>query len=175
VVSFICLFVAGPLGGAMSLSQQGGLRHLCKFALGAFTLAQPHVAGAFARAPLPDVVDGSLWTVRYEFLCYVAVPLLGLLWMRPRKMLTGGLFLLFIVLYTLWRYGYLTVLNGRYSEIFGALDQWPHLATYFLAGSLFYLYRDRIPFSRRLFWISVTLVAITALLLRGLTLTMPRL
>jgi peptidoglycan/LPS O-acetylase OafA/YrhL len=35
--------------------------------------------GVFADAPFPNVIDGSLWSIRVEVLCYFGVVLLGLL------------------------------------------------------------------------------------------------
>lgn len=35
-----------------------------------------NLPGVFSHLPLPGAVNGSLWTLRYEFLCYLVVPVL---------------------------------------------------------------------------------------------------
>jgi hypothetical protein len=37
-----------------------------------------HLPGMFSHNPFSSGIDGSLWTLRYEALCYVAVLALGL-------------------------------------------------------------------------------------------------
>lgn len=45
---------------------------------------QPGYSSCFTSLPLPNVVNGSLWTIQYELLCYMALPLLGFLGLLKR-------------------------------------------------------------------------------------------
>ena len=49
--------------------------------------AQNELPGVFAQNPLPSVINGSLWTLRVEFLCYVSVALVGSVGLVPRNWL----------------------------------------------------------------------------------------
>ncbi len=45
--------------------------------------------GVFRDAPYPDIVNGSLWTLRLEFTCYLGVAVLGLARMLNRPLVLG--------------------------------------------------------------------------------------
>lgn len=48
--------------------------------------AQNELPGVFAQNPLPSVINGSLWTLRVEFLCYVSVALVGSIGLAQRNL-----------------------------------------------------------------------------------------
>ncbi len=103
--------------------------------------------GVFDKNPTPSVVNGSLWTLQYEFLMYLGVLALGKLkLLRPSVVLI----LLAAVLVLNWRW------VGGYYVSFGAP---------FVAGAALYLWRDRIPLDGRLAALSA--VALVASLLTG--------
>lgn len=70
----LCIFVVAPLaGGSMSyLFGVGALKEIAKIAL----LETPFVPGTFADLPQP-AINGAIWTIAYEFRCYLLVILLG--------------------------------------------------------------------------------------------------
>lgn len=45
--------------------------------------------GVFAHNPLPDIVNGSLWTLRLEFSCYLMVAALGLARLLTPRIVAG--------------------------------------------------------------------------------------
>lgn len=86
----------------------------------------PVLPGVFGGLPYHDAVNGSLWTLQYEFTMYGAVLTLGVLDLLS---LPVALFATAITLLMSWRY-----IGGYWGE-FGAC---------FAAGSALYLGRDRI-------------------------------
>jgi peptidoglycan/LPS O-acetylase OafA/YrhL len=82
----ICVLVIAPIGGAdlTSLGVSDWWRLLARM----LTLKSPQVAGVFVGWPVPGL-NGSMWTIVYEFRCYIVAALLGLagLYRRPRLFL----------------------------------------------------------------------------------------
>lgn len=151
-LAFVLLFsmlVIGPLLTTLPLPHYlahpdtlGYLRNLGLF------IAQPGLPGVYADNPLPSMVNGSLWTLKFEVFCYLAVALIG--WRRrldPANM--AALALACTVAAQLYHgpgHGYLFYLS------------------YFLAGAALYLGRARVPVSARLFCLALGLLVAAALL-----------
>lgn len=96
--------------------------------------------GVFAGNPLPNYTNGSLWTIPIEFHCYLIVLLLGTVSIFKKR----GLILI-ITIYSLSSYGF-SWLHGDDSNTY--LNRF---LAFFLAGMCFWLWRDKIPFSK---WIA---------------------
>jgi peptidoglycan/LPS O-acetylase OafA/YrhL len=93
--------------------------------------------------PHSTLIDGSLWTLPYEFLCYLMVGALGIfgLWTRHKRL--GCLVVVAIGLVCLVRYNF----PGRLPLV-DRLLEYPHaasFATWFCTGALAYLLADHIP------------------------------
>ncbi len=90
----------------------------------------PHV---FENNPYPEAINGSLWSLSYEFSMYLVL-LLGYKFKENKRILIGLLFLL----YALSVYGQFNVqvLSTFFSEIHLDTTQLYRLATLFLAGSI---------------------------------------
>jgi peptidoglycan/LPS O-acetylase OafA/YrhL len=74
IVAFlICAFIVPLLAGAVALTGQEELNLLKRLAL----LLEPAVGGAFPSLA-HDSVNGSMWTIAYEFRCYLLVIALAL-------------------------------------------------------------------------------------------------
>ena len=96
----------------------------------------------------PDhALNGSLWSIPYEFWCYIGVLALGIV--RIRK---GALLAIFaaIVAANVWteftgkKFG-----GGIVSLVLGWPNLWFRMAPCFIAGMLLYAYRDCVPRSSR--------------------------
>lgn len=130
------IFVLGPmctqLSGSEYFHSMATYRYLVNITMYA---SQPTLPGVFLDTPLQGMVNGSLWTLKFEFFCYVLLAILsitGLLGMR--SVLAGAvLCVLGGVFYTGPGYGYI------------------FYASFFLAGSALYLWRRHVPLNGMLF------------------------
>lgn len=103
--------------------------------------------GVFLTNPLPIAVNGSLWTLPYEFIMYLVVLFFGLVGFLKKKWLMVALVIFLALLQFL-------LLNQHQYEVF-RIDQivlpWlNNLAVLFLTGTLMFLFRKKIPLDYRL-------------------------
>jgi peptidoglycan/LPS O-acetylase OafA/YrhL len=87
LVVLLLTLVVGPLLTRLSAADYFRAGGTWKF-LGGNLLIFPvqfDLPGVFTTAPYPNAVDGSLWTIRVEVLCYVGVAVLGLLGLLRRR------------------------------------------------------------------------------------------
>ena len=109
-------------------------------------LSEPGAPGIFPGMPLP-ALNGSVWTIAYEFRCYILVAALGLLGFRKLRpaILVGAIACLFVD--TL---GIPSKTSPVIDLVFGMPDQTVRLTGMFAVGMLFYLYQERIPYDARI-------------------------
>jgi peptidoglycan/LPS O-acetylase OafA/YrhL len=108
---------------------------------------QDGISHTLANAPYGPAWNGSLWTLIYEFLCYLAIGALLFVTRGRRTLVVGALVLCAAVWTVEWHAG-----TTGFVESFG------FLGSIFLAGSLIALYADRIPLDWRLGVLGVILV-----------------
>jgi peptidoglycan/LPS O-acetylase OafA/YrhL len=102
--------------------------------------------GLFLHNPRPHLVNGSLWTIPFEGVCYASLALLALAGVVRRR----SHFLLAVAIA-------FTVLGARSAwlhDIVWTLPG-PFLVMCFLVGVTFYLYRDAVAYDFRLFAVSL--------------------
>jgi peptidoglycan/LPS O-acetylase OafA/YrhL len=159
VAVLFSVFVAGALGAADGHAYWRSFdgRQLFDLAKRVLTLRLPHTPETFGRLHF-QAVNGAIWTVRYEFACYVGVALLGLAGVYRRRWLVPGLAGLALAAYGAqnW-FGW--AISGRDIPVIGVPANWPRLATYFLVGMSCCLYRDRLRFEGRAALVSLTALA----------------
>ncbi len=102
-------------------------------------LNQTNIGALLEHAPLPRLINHSLWTLQYEFICYLALTVFGMIALRRRA---PGIFLapllICLMLFAatvLVRGMHPPTTPGRVLEFF----------TFFSIGTCAYLFRDRIP------------------------------
>ncbi len=168
-----CAFVVGPLAADRPADYWRGFPFLT-FLVQGLNLQGPVTPPVFGDVVHP-VMNGSLWSIRYEFLCYVGVAALGLLGVLRRPPLVLLVFVGVFTVFVLQVQVGLPIRGSRYSWVYGLPGLWPRLGSSFLAGSVFYVYRDRIVYSRGLFAAAIFGLAVAAALpfLRCLTLAIP--
>lgn len=98
--------------------------------------------GVFAHNPYPAFVNGSLWTLEYEFTCYLVVAALGRTGCL-NALTVGSLFLMSII--------GTSVRAGFGQSIYGFAPFYAvQFSMYFFAGSILYFLREIIPLDGRL-------------------------
>ncbi|HTA16633.1 MAG TPA: acyltransferase [bacterium] len=143
VCFWLCVFALAPFVGAQL--SPGAVGHQCLWFL---CLSQPFLAGAFQGLHYP-FLNGSLWTIPYEFRCYLAVPLLGYLGLlEPRRrfwfLALVALLLALNVAQNLYRLfpapgSNLAVLG---EIVFGTPEKNIRFFAVFGVGALFHLFRE---------------------------------
>jgi peptidoglycan/LPS O-acetylase OafA/YrhL len=93
--------------------------------------------------------------------CYCIVPLLGLVGLLRRRTAVLGLFSAVLLVHNLYH------IPG-YQDTACYL---PRLTAYFLAGIALYLYRDKIPYSRK--WLLASIATVAVSTFWGLSITLP--
>ena len=141
---WICLLVIvvvfAPIAALMHAGPDGvdaptGIAYL--LTNGLFTHAQEGIGLTLRGVPFANSWDGSLWTLRYEFACYIllgAVLSLALLRRRP-----GGLAVVFAACLVLTIMGFEDGIHLPATLLWTA-----YLGTYFFAGSLLFVYADKV-------------------------------
>lgn len=134
--SLFCAFVVGPLGAQpqkyFEAFWYGG------FVKSLFFLQIPEVPDVFQGQPYPSI-NGSMWSVSLEFICYIFVLVAGSLGIIRRKVvwLFIAIALYAVVLYQTFGFSLPYVLLD---------NPLLRLATFFLIGGCFYLYRNFISY-----------------------------
>ena len=157
IVAFILsIVVVGPLAGAdmSALKGAGWIKQLVYM----LVLAYPRLPNAFAGLPYP-LLNGSMWTIPYEFRCYILIAILGLLGMLRRKVLFGVTLIALLLISA-----FLTVRNSvptMLTNLTGYPEGTLRFSTIFISGSAFYIFRGAISYRN-------DLALIAAILLVGL-------
>ena len=158
-VSFwLCVFVLAPLGQADSkVFSLHGILHNAHMNL---LLRDPDAPGVFRGLPIP-ALNGSVWTISYEFRCYLLVPIIAaaawLLRISMSKMRWGILALTCAGLLANSMH-WVPARTGVYTDITGVAAVDLRFAAVFGVGALFYLFREKIPLNNFLAAASVVLL-----------------
>ena len=94
--------------------------------------------GVFETLPFAGYVNSSLWTLKYEVLCYIGLAALGLAGLfkpRVRGIAAAGMAILIATIF---------LSSPRNYEDYGFLDNFRYFVVFFGAGVLAYLVRDRL-------------------------------
>ena len=144
VATSVCAFLVTPLFAppGFTLDAIEAARTIGANLLLANHFPIPHL---FAANPV-HAVDGALWSIRFEFLCYIGVALIGIVALPASRFVLPLLYAL-IVLTWCW-----LDITGRkpggpewLREWIGWPYSWFHVLPNFLAGMIVYHWRDRLP------------------------------
>jgi peptidoglycan/LPS O-acetylase OafA/YrhL len=140
----------GTLAGFLA-APESPLTYIARNVL--LVIAQPNIRGLLANVPAPFMLNGSLWTLAYEFGCYLAVAALGIVGIirrTPALVAIASLVLFCSYLGLTWHFAIRGDTIGL--DVFS-------LFVYFGFGSAAYLLRDRIPMT---WWLASLCVAVLA-------------
>jgi len=114
--------------------------------------------GVFENNVYKNSVNGSLWTIPFEVICYLIVAILGIL-----KLLNSKKFIiLFFFLNLYFVYYGRSVSPSGWGHFWGLeISQIQELFTYFLAGMAFFVLRDYIKIDRHFAMISIVILSLS--------------
>lgn len=151
VAGLFCALVVGPIGSGNVAHYLRAIHwpHFCfdlatlKFVLWRYDVSFPVFSAS------TNNINGSLWTIRIEFECYLLVIVFGLLQIyRKPQFLVGIMLALFAGFALLQTPPDWLAHRAGIADISAHL----HLFVAFVAGMCGYLYRDKIPYAPALFW-----------------------
>jgi peptidoglycan/LPS O-acetylase OafA/YrhL len=142
VASLFSLLVVAPIASWDSLHVTS--RDVLGSIYRLLVMGVPSVPGVFLHNPYPNALNGSMWTIRYEFCCYILTAVLGMVGLLENRSL--------LIAVTVAALG---VQAASSLDLLGALPLF-HVAMvkvavqcvgFYMVGVLAYVYRDQIPIS----------------------------
>lgn len=141
VCSWVVMPLASPRPDTFTVS------HLLDFIETVPRLLVPTYSGAFAHNAFPGPVNGSLWSIPFEFWCYVGVAFLGvtgIVGVARRRAWLALLFLLAIPIHLAFEVTRIHPGGGMLGKIVGYPPIWARMLPLYLAGVVYYAYRERL-------------------------------
>ena len=139
VACVMCALVLGPFVGAHPLTRAP------QTLIGLVFLKRPYYPGQLPGMPVPDL-NGSMWSIPYEFRCYIVVAMLGVLGILKNRWIVLALLALGFLFMAL-AHGGVGVEMTRFAEdhkmirlFFADPTESIRLTTIFLVGSCAYLF-----------------------------------
>ncbi len=151
VVGFVFAPLSVMISGSGSWTPLDGFGYLWHN-LG-LRITQMGIPGTLEGAAYPEAWNGSLWTLWYEFLCYLVMGLL--VSVIPRRHL--GRFAIVLTVVCTASTIVLMAIGTPSLALLNAVT----LGGYFGAGAILYCYRDKVPLSWKLAIVSVVVIAIS--------------
>lgn len=166
---FLISFVLGPIVTNMNLSryfQDDGCTGPFSFIFKNVTFNifgySWTVHDVFSHNPFPSSANGSMWTLKHEFACYLVILLLSCFRCFKHRSLTLFVWACSAALLVLnYKYNFcLTPFTGDKGWIFSGYEypSFVRLCFFFLAGTNIYIFKDKIRFDYR--WILLAIVII---------------
>jgi peptidoglycan/LPS O-acetylase OafA/YrhL len=145
VAYLISALIVGRLGGGPSyfaeLLKPGGVGELVR---GMLVLGYPNTPPVFAGFPNPTT-NGALYTISYEFRCYLLIPVIAVLGVYKRRLTFMAAWLAIV-------FG-----TGLYSVVYRSDEVlvFFRFLPFFLAGGCAYLYREKLSWRRAMGGVSI--------------------
>lgn len=146
-VVLITVFLIGPLITNLSVvsyfEKQETFGYLKSIELYPMHFTLPGVV--FSRYSNGTSVNGALWTLSYEFTCYIIVAILGITRLLKKEIVLS----LFVSCAFVYQFETTIFPNSMNSNIFPYISQaqFIKLFCWFLSGMLFYLYKNKLVYN----------------------------
>lgn len=151
IVILLSTFILGPIISTLPVSDYFSSRETYSYLKNIFFVPVYSLPGVFSGL-INASINGSLWTIGYEFFFYIFVAILGILGFYKYKNSNLILFILFLYLNL-----YKQNLFVQTFTIFKILDLYSliELGLYFTMGMMVYTYKDKIKLDNNLALISL--------------------
>jgi peptidoglycan/LPS O-acetylase OafA/YrhL len=146
---------------------------LQSFFLRTLELQPAEIPPVFAHNPHAGILNGSLWSIPYEFWCYLGVIFLGLTSALRRRPLVVAIFFLVMAFHMVLAVRHLAFRGGIIGEIFGFPPFWATVLPFFMAGMIFHLYGGRSLLRPRLLVAALLAIVVSGFLPNGFVVTLP--
>ncbi len=146
VASLLTVFIVAPLAST-HFGYESIPARVLDFLLQTARLREFSYTSAFTGNPYPNAINGSAWSIQFEFWCYIGVALLLSLGLLRKRRTLLLLFLATLALSVVVSWKGLEPDGGFAASVFGSFTLWTRLLPLYLAGVVFYLFRERILFS----------------------------
>jgi len=162
IVVLLTMFFLGPLVTNISLKKYFTSPETYNYikTVGLYTTYPLNLPGVFNNNVYP-AINGSLWTLKYEFTFYILIGLMGVFRILEKKYFSVILFLVVLLLSSQHVF-----LDNVFLFNMLNLNVFLSFLTYFLLGSCFFIYRKKIPLKKSMFLFCI-LILISASLLGG--------
>lgn len=136
-------------------------------------LNQWEMPPVFTKNAHPNIMNGSLWSIPFEFWCYLGILFLGMCRLLERRYLVLSLLVIVIgcrlaIDITAWK-GSTEIL----AEVFGDPDTWATVLPFFLAGTIFHLFGGHTLLRAPVAIIAAVVLVISYFIPHGYIVTMP--
>ncbi len=149
-VLFVMAFL-GPVASSLTVSQYFSDPSVWSFIPRNMLLIQPQYSlpGVFSTQPYTRV-EGSIWTLFHEVVCYIGVFFVGGIGLLQRRYGITALLVIYVI--------FCTLKPALGISTFYLLDKFLVVSLPFVIGVLIFVWQDRIPLS---IWIALALTAVT--------------
>ncbi|QIP05498.1 acyltransferase family protein [Bradyrhizobium symbiodeficiens] len=167
VVVALTMLLLGPAFTTETISSYFRDPQTYRYAKNVFTSVVDHLPGVTERPGTQLSINGSLWTLHFEVLCYILLGSIGAIGMLSRR---NAVLALWCTVYAV--YAAICMIPSFAAALPARISTFVSLFVYFGSGVLLYLFRERVPFSIPLASAAIALLLL-ALPLGGGPLTAP--
>lgn len=138
--SLICALIVGPVYGAPDYFQSFRPGEY----LSSLIALKPPVAPSVFQGSYYPAVNAAMWSISYEFMCYLLLMVCGLVGVLKNRHAWLAIAVICAAVH----------IANRSGSIVLPLDQYFRCAMAFSFGGCFYLYRENIPWTKKLAWLA---------------------
>ena len=156
VASIICIVVFVPLSAGWNLINWP-VKEWIKNSIKSLFLFQPIVQGVF-KGNHHALLNGSMWTIQYEFICYLLAPVFALIALQRKALFLITILIFSITFILLNHYNVYYELPAPFYII---VIQFFRLTTAFMVGAAYFLYGKNIVWNTKISVLSLIALLIS--------------